>query len=77
MRKRDEGGREVPLIHRSMSVEVARALLREIRALLREIEGLELSTPEGVARFPEMLALYRDVDDVLRQLEAGDVHRPC
>lgn len=59
---------EVPLIHREMSVEVARALAREIMKAFRYIEH---------EQYPELVALQNDLCSVIRQIEASDVKRPC
>lgn len=68
MRKRVQGGREVPLIHRSMSVEVAKTLIHELNTAFRYLD---------LEQYPELDALRNDLRGILRQLEAGDVKRPC
>ena len=69
MRKRVQGGQqEVPLIHRTMSVEIAVKLIRELEIAFRYIPQEE---------FRELEALQRDLRSILRQLESGDVKRSC
>ena len=63
----------VPLIHRSMSVEVARALRNELNRVSKITNSYTVFEQE----FPELVALWKDLENILDQLESGDVKRPC
>lgn len=56
---------QVPLIHRSMSITVARSIVWEVGLIDPVLVG------------PELTALAKDLQDILRQLESGHVQRPC
>jgi len=68
VKRKGEHGQEVPLIHRSMSVEIAVDLIGELSDLIH------LS---GSKDWPQSIQLLRDLKDITHQLRNGDVKRPC